>query len=1700
MSGMPERQTSILNKSLCLGKTLNPRQVTSRLLPLVQKNSMSPNSNFLGKTDDNTFGPQVAAHVSAFDFTLLFEQSILSIGPSALFLIISLVCILRSCRQKPKARKGRLLIAKLVTISALILLQLVNLVLWSLASVPHTSCSIPAAALSFIASIFISILSYIEHTRSVRPSTILSAYLFFSILFDIVQARTLWLRLDEKTVAAIFTASLTVKIVMLMLESVGKRRLLFAGYEHLAVESTSGVFNRSLFWWLNGLLRNGFRRLLSIHDLCEIEERFSSVVLEDCLQHFWDAHRERRKFALLIASFFLLKGALFSAIFPRVCLIAFTFGQPFLINRTINFVQTRPTNGTQNTSYALIGATLVIYAGIAVSRCHYRHKTFRSLTMLRGALVSVIYRKATKLALDTADKSAAVTLMSTDIDSIVLGLQDLHEIWANIIEIGIGMFLLQRKVGIACVFAVVPVIVCTISISPIARLMRPTQMIWNKAIQTRVAITSSALSQIKGIKIMGMTDYLSDEIQQLRIGELDLSKRFRMLTVWLSVVANISHQATPAVVITATIFLVQTEHRPDLGVATIFTALAIISLISVPLTSLMISFPAFMASIGCFWRIQEFLLVEDRKVKRLVYADDRALSDGSLELEKSPILEANHEAGHGTDKRSLANVKIEHEILIVKDGCFQSANAPIPILNMINMNLKSSSFTVVIGPTGCGKSTLLKALLGEVPIMKGLIQVNSNSAAYCDQTPWLFNATVRQNIIGTGILDCEWYMTVLYACALDVDLECLPNGDASLVGSGGIALSGGQKQRIALARAIYSKISLVVLDDVFSGLDNRTGSLVFSRLFDTNGLLRQMGLTVILATHAVHHLAAADNIIVLHEDGTITQRGDFSTLRFGNGYVKELFTEAGTDTPSSGAASISNEHAELQSTQAPAPKPHVIDINRQTGDATVYKYYFNSVGLLRTVIFAILASLYVLLGRLPQIFLRIWTEKGTSHKPELYFGLYISSGVATVLISFLSVGYFLMFIIPKSAERLHLLLLKSVMGAPFSFFSTTNSGTVLNRFSQDMSLVDQTLPMAAFTVTFDILNIIVESALIASGARYVSIVIPFCIAAVYLIQKFYLRTSRQLRYLDLESKSPLYTHFTETLSGLATIRAFGWQDEFCEQNLRHLDVSQKPYYLLYCCQRWLNLVLDLFVAGIAVVLVSIAVKWRSTSGAGAIGLALINLLGFSQSLAHLISSWTTLETSLGAIARLKDFVQYTPCENEVSARDPPADWPALGAIDIRDITASFSPESKMMTLKNISMSIKAGQKVGICGRTGSGKTSLILTLFRMLDLSSGSIWIDGIDISTIPRERIRSSIIALPQETLQLPGTIRNNLDPLNTTTEEKIISALEKVQLWDKVHNNGGLDVDMDTLTLSHGEKQLLSLATAMLRRRSGIVVQDEATGNVDAETEKLMQRLIREEFSDCTIISVAHRLHTIMDADANLSVTRKLFAYTNGHFLVDEQRQLDRRYVKFDLDALCDIAAATAGALEYVRNHTSIPVPRVISWSSDNLNPVGAEYIIMEKAAGVPLFKQWGDMAEIEKLELIKNLTKLEAQLSAILFPAYGGLYLQADANHLKCQELDRRIDPSNSFCIGPSSDRSFGTDLAADFSPQSGNIDQGPWNTISDYGISIAKRELARISRKHSKDRPLFHQGSIQEQVQLLKSTMDLMRILDSHPKLA
>ncbi|GAB1205509.1 hypothetical protein APSETT445_004185 [Aspergillus pseudonomiae] len=967
----------------------------------------------------------------------------------------------------------------------------------------------------------------------------------------------------------------------------------------------------------------------------------------------------------------------------------------------------------------------------------YQHMTYRAITMVRGAVVSMVYRKATTLSTEDADPASSLTLMSADIERIVQGWQTIHDIWGNALEIGLAIFLLEQQLGVAAVVAVgVAVLALAGSLVSLAFVMSR-QAMWLEAIERRISSTTSMLASMKGIKMLGLSDLLMTCIHNLRLDELSISRNFRKLLVWNMAFAWTTRIFAPIFAFGA---FVGISHRNGndaaLNTSTTYTSLSLFALLADPLLNLVMALMTFFGSVGSFQRIQEFLEkkghADFRDKSRPIQLEPAQESKQLLLVEDSETL-SDESSSAKSEKEPTA---LYENMVTIKNGAFGWDIQKEPLLKRLTIMIPRQTFTMLVGSSGCGKSTLLKAILGEVPCLSGTIRLSSERIAYCDQTPWHMNGSIKQSIVAMSGLDEDWYLSVIRACALVEDFKQLPRGDQTIIGSKGIALSGGQSQRIALARAVYARKDIIVLDDVFSSLDATTEEHIFQCLIGTHGLLRSIGSTILLASSSV-----------LGDEGHVIEQGSFKALDLAGGYISGFalgLPEQNNTSEKPGHSGKSDilvssvEQGEDSEAESPVAG----------GDISIYLYYVKSIGWLPTLIFIIAITGFVFCISFP------------------------------------------------------------------------NSGAILNRFSQDLQLIDMELPVAA-------INAFVTS-------KYAAISFPAVILAVYCIQKVYLRTSRQLRFLDLEAKAPLYSHFSDCLGGLVTLRAFGWQQSMEEKNYELLDYSQRPFYLLYAIQRWLTLTLDLVVAGIAILLIVLVVVLRGSMSAGYVGVALLNVILFGQSIKLLVTFWTNLETHIGSILRVKMFSENVPSENLPTEQDSlPPDWPSQGNIVFESLSAEYS-----------------------------GKTSLLMSVFRMVELSSGSIRIDGVDISKVPRQEVRSRINGVAQSPLLIRGTVRENIDPTGCHTDKTIMEALRTVQLSSKVQENGGLSTEVDELFLSHGQKQLFCLARAILRQ-GNILVLDEATSSVDTVTDEIMQRVIREKFSNHTILTVAHKLETILDYD---------------------------------------------------------------------------------------------------------------------------------------------------------------------------------------------------------------------------------------------
>ena len=949
---------------------------------------------------------------------------------------------------------------------------------------------------------------------------------------------------------------------------------------------------------------------------------------------------------------------------------------------------------------------------------------------------------------------------------------------------------------------------------------------------------------MKRIKMCGLAGILFDNVHSLRLQELEISKRFRRLLIGSMFFAYTTPVIAP--VLTFMVFsLIALRSNGDstLDTSKVFTSLSLFALLADPLSSLIMAMSAFAGSLGCFDRIQVFLETpehEDKRIKRFQYDYDNGQSSQS-DTSTSDSLKWSEKSSQsrmtsGKDKAVISFPTSQADFICVEDCSFGWETEKEALLSSIQMSIPQGKLTMVVGPVGCGKTTLLKALLGEVPALSGAIKMFAGDVSYCEQSSFHMNGTIRDSITAFSEYDDRWYNTIVEACALDEDLRQMPLGDQTQIGSKGIALSGGQSQRLALARAAYSRHNLCILDDVLSGLDMDTEQRVFHSLLSQDGLLRRHGATSILASSSSKRLPFADHIVVLNEEGQIAEQGSFQELNAAGGYVSSFelqpadWTAKSTDMKNLDQVLAMTTTAKLVYPTLPPSKESTetteFEANKRTGDLAIYIYYAKSVGWFAVVIFIVAMCAYVFCISFPQIWLGWWAAANAQRPNQnlgYYLGIYALLGVVGLVSLIISCWQIIITMVPQSGGNFHHRLLKTVLAAPLTFFSTTDTGVTLNRFSQDLQLIDMDLPLSALNFVAAFILCLAQIILIGVSSVYAAISFPVCFLFVYLIQKFYLRTSRQLRFLDLEAKSPLYSLFSETIAGLTTIRAFGWQHSLEDKHRRLLDQSQQPFYLLFSVQRWLQLVLDLLVAAMAVMLMSLITGLRGVLSGAYVGIALLNVILFSQHLKLVLQYWTMLETHIGAVSRIRNFTNTTSPEDtaQETAVLPP-DWPAHGSIEFSSVTAGY--DSNRAVLKELTLSIQGGEKIGICGRTGSGKSSLIMTLFRMLELRAGSIKVDGIDLSTIPRHEVRSRIIGLPQDVFLLSGSVRLNVDPYGQATDKAVIAALQDVRLWDGIQGKGGLDVDIEDINLSHGQKQLLCVAQALLRQ-SSILVLDEAT-----------------------------------------------------------------------------------------------------------------------------------------------------------------------------------------------------------------------------------------------------------------------------------
>lgn len=859
---------------------------------------------------------------------------------------------------------------------------------------------------------------------------------------------------------------------------------------------------------------------------------------------------------------------------------------------------------------------------------------------------------------------------------------------------------------------------------------------------------------------------------------------------------------------------------------------------------------------------------------------------------------------------SLAKVKLTSGPSTVTDGM------AITALRDVTYEMKAGELMVIVGRVGSGKSSVLMSILGELPLTSGRM-FTQGLISYAAQEPWIFAGTVRENVIFGKKYNQERYDQVLKVCSLDKDIKLFPQGDETIVGERGVSLSGGQRARINLARAIYYEADIYLLDDPLSAVDTVVAKHIFNECICD--FLKDKA--VILATHQTQFVRKDTKVLFLQDGrqiscksysdntelqmfiGSTWERSDSESALSGTGPKSKssirasAFTSSGErprqldeteeapTTRASSSSSSSQEKEEEIVGEAPIQQNWASESVNGDHQASLsmYWYYIKASSSL------ILVSILVITNIGTQVlfngcdfWLSLWTDTeqrkaangGTNIDPPVTLTdsltLNQNATVFTVLVASLfaltlvrTTCFFITCM--RSSITLHNRLFRSVLKAPIKFFDSNPIGILLNRVSRDMGIVDDLFPPTAFDTIEIFVNVI--GTLVTVAIIYPINIVPAIILCVIVgtIRPLYLRTVRSIKSIEGSTRSPVFSHLAASLNGLTTIRAFRIEPQFEAKFDEYQDVHTSAWFLFVAASRWLGITMDCISLGYIATITIVTTLTTSNITSSQLGLAVSSALSLSGSFQWGVRQSTEMESQITSVARIKEYSELPeePPRESSPDRKPPDDWPQAGEINFKQVSLRYSEKDEPV-LKMLNFDIKPGEKVGIVGRTGAGKSSITAVLFRLTE-PEGSIYIDGIETSSIGLHDLRKKLSIIPQEPVIFNGTIRRNLDPFDDFKDEHMWKALEQVKLAELVRSlPGNLEAELKEggSNFSVGERQLICLARAILRQNK-IIILDEATANVDPNTDKFIQRTISESFTNCTRLTIAHRLNTIMDSD---------------------------------------------------------------------------------------------------------------------------------------------------------------------------------------------------------------------------------------------
>ncbi|KAG4077224.1 hypothetical protein HA402_005279 [Bradysia odoriphaga] len=1447
------------------------------------------------------------------DFTECFKQTILVWVPCAFFLIFLPFNLYYRFNSRyadiPWSLQN---VTKFVGIVLLIILTFIDLrMMLGLRNedgVYIYASQIVSTSVKAVTFIFVAILQHIHKIKGHSSSGLLFLFWLLLLICAIPQFRSEIRHYDSENLNSwtqfqfinfiIFFALIIIQLVLTSFPDKKPRLSTFhvKKVKNPSPEPTASFLNRILFHWFTYTTYIGFRRPLTENDIFDINpENTSRELIPPFDKYFAESiekgrrqqSKKRRKMkkddgeskpskttnGSVTPAIIKAYGVSFlHAGFLQVIIVALLFAQPFLLDELISFTFIAATAPLWQGLILAFGLFLVTFLS-AIINGQYFYRTSLTGIRIKTGLISAIYRKALRISISTKKDTTVgeiVNLMSVDAQRFNEMINYFHDVWSGPVTIGIAIWLLYRILGVA-VFPGIGVMILMIPVSGVLYTRLQKLQVAQMAIKDeRVKSMNEIISGMKVLKLYAWEPSFEKLITAIRSKEIGILKSIAILNAG----SYFSWETTPflvSMVSYITFVLLGGTLTPNVT----FVSITLFNILQFPMGI----FPMMIAYV-----IQ--VAVSLKRINKFMNSEE-------------------------INPDNVTNNPSENA-LTIENGNFTWGGESTTLKN-INLKVKKEKLVALVGPVGCGKTSLLSSLLGEMEKLTGTVNVDGK-VAYVPQQAWIQNATLQDNILFGKPLNEEFYNKVIQACALTADLAMLPGGDQTEIGEKGINLSGGQKQRVSLARAVYSEADIYLLDDPLSAVDSHVGKHIFNNVFDeTTGLLR--GKSRLLVTHAVVYLPKVNEINVM-VNGVITESGSYKELLAQKGAFAEFLTQhlqeieddeelkaiqGGIEdkdiklmlqrsfptksNPISEKSSLGGtlqrrrsrritERSERETTKEAAEKQDktkLIDVEEAASGSVgiaVYIRYFKSIGFLLCVAAVASNALNQAASVYGNMWLTRWStdprasDKGDVTWRNIYIGVYAALGGTqglTVLATAMIFGIGCL----RAARDLHKRLLHNVMRLAMSFFDTTPSGRILNRFSTDINVIDNVLPPNIqfwFMMAFNVSGIL--AVISYSTPWFLVVVIPIA-AIFFLIQMFFVATIRQLKRIESITLSPIFNHFSETITGQSLIRAYGEMNRFICESEGRVDHNQTMAYPSIIAARWLAVRLEIVGALVVLFAALFAVLDRNTISPAVVGLSISYSLQVSQTLSYLVSLTAEVETHIVAIERVNE---YTNRQQEAPWKTVDVDpaWPKTGVVKFENFQVRYR-EGLDLVLKGINFSVKSQEKIGIVGRTGAGKSSLTLALFRIIESAEGRIIIDDIDISKIGLHSLRARLTIIPQDPALFSGSLRMNIDPFQTYTDDEIWIALEQSHLKGFVKGlSEGLNYKIAESgeNLSVGQRQLVCLARALLRKTK-VLILDEATAAIDIETDELIQKTIRSQFSDCTILTIAHRLNTIMDSD---------------------------------------------------------------------------------------------------------------------------------------------------------------------------------------------------------------------------------------------